>query len=346
MTYKVILALDLDSALLDFNIDWSEYTYRCKEVFNGKLTNISPHLTVGENGHVEWTWVFKDQKEAMWWMQYGNYYIDVYWRGKRVATEIRLREPQEYDWGHFITPDYDLKLGHRDAGFIADQAKYDQLTKIQAIINLPVTKGKNDKKPTHTIEQKITNGIEKSGMQWVKRYPNNNDLSILKEPFKTGVIAFVSAMKSAGISVSITVVYRPAERTYLMYCSTMIKRGRMSPLNVPKSDSYPNVPYIPIDWAHMTNGKPNEQAARQAAVAMANAYGVGSNKIALPGRSNHIGKNAVDMSISNYIGKRLSDIGGKIHAISSFSDLVKVGATYGVIWFGPKDPPHWSKTGR
>ena len=155
MSYQVILSIDLDSPLLDFNLNWSEYTYRCKEVFNGRLTNLSPHLPVGKNGHVDWAWNFKDVAEAQWWMQYGDYYIDVYWKKKRVATEIRLREPQEHQWHDIGIPDYDLPSGHRDAGFKSDKAKFDKLTKIKVALKLLVTVANNDKKPKHTVTQKV-----------------------------------------------------------------------------------------------------------------------------------------------------------------------------------------------
>ena len=369
MSYKVEFVLDLDdsySSVLFDRKNWKDYTFRFKEVFGGKLTNISGHIPVGEYGHIKWVWNFKDESEAKWWMTYGDYYVDVYWKKKRIATEIRLREPQMGHW-YSDAPNYDLRDGYQDANFKADKAKFDKLTSIKVALKLattPATSAKQGNKAANsgkqqtasdaTKTQKLSNGVTKSGPDWVKLYPNNNDLNILKEPFRTGAKQFINSMKNAGISVSIGVVYRPAERTYLMYYAKQIKDG-MSPLNVPRSDTFTirdtgqKIPYIPIDWAHMENGKPNEKAAKAAATAMVNAYKIGSNPAAPPGKSTHIGRQAIDMTITNFSGKSVKEAKGNPIKVSSFNDLVRIGATYGVIHFNvpnKSDPPHWSQTGR
>ena len=45
MSYKVIFSLDLDSSLpMFFDVHWKDYTFRFKEVFGGRLTQISGHI--------------------------------------------------------------------------------------------------------------------------------------------------------------------------------------------------------------------------------------------------------------------------------------------------------------
>lgn len=36
----------------------------------------------------------------------------------------------------------------------------------------------------------------------------------------------------------------------------------------------------------------------------------------------------------------------KLQKINNWSALTELGKKYGVIWFGSKDAPHWSHTGR
>lgn len=158
MSYTVVLSLDLDSPLTDFNLKWEEYSYRLKTVFNDKLIKISNHVPLGKNGHVELPLQFDNEKIAMQAMHLCDFYIDVYWKEKRIATEIRLREPQEYRWFHTGMPDYDLKDGHRDANFKADNAKFDKQTKINTAVRLATTSGNNNQNPSHTITQNIDQG--------------------------------------------------------------------------------------------------------------------------------------------------------------------------------------------
>ncbi|MNU04360.1 hypothetical protein D3C72_2487410 [compost metagenome] len=54
---------------------------------------------------------------------------------------------------------------------------------------------------------------------------------------------------------------------------------------------------------------------------------------------------AVDMKISNYIGKVVT-IDGESTKITSWSTLTQLGKKHSVIWYGSKDAPHWSHTGR
>ena len=167
MSYKVEFVLDLDdsySSVLFDRKNWKDYTFRFKEVFGGKLTNISGHIPVGEYGHIKWVWNFKDESEAKWWMTYGDYYVDVYWKKKRIATEIRLREPQMGHW-YSDAPNYDLRDGYQDANFKADKAKFDKLTSIKVALKLattPATSAKQGNKAANSGKQQTASDATKT----------------------------------------------------------------------------------------------------------------------------------------------------------------------------------------
>lgn len=184
-------------------------------------------------------------------------------------------------------------------------------------------------------------GKEKSGMAWVSRFPTSTSLEDLKEPFKSSAKEFVEALRSAGITVRVNATYRPTERSYLMYYSAAIARGEICPTKVPAW------PGVSIDWAHLcSDGSANIAAAKSAAKAMKGAYAIGSNPVGEPGKSNHNKKQAMDISLCNYAGKKITNGDGEIVKLSNWSDVKKLGATYGVYWFGVNDRPHWSWNGR
>ena len=76
-------------------------------------------------------------------------------------------------------------------------------------------------------------------------------------------------------------------------------------------------------------------------------YGIGSNPVTKPGRSNHNPKKAlaVDMKITNFNNKKLK-YNGKIKLVERFNDLVIVGNEFNIYWFGSGDKPHWSNNGK
>ena len=98
---------------------------------------------------------------------------------------------------------------------------------------------------------------------------------------------------------------------------------------------------VDIDWTH--NG--NKSKAINAAKAMHASYGIGSNPVGKPSNSNHNVGLAVDMTVSNYVGKTIH-LNGSKYKISGFNDLVVAGKEVSVIWYGSKDKPHWSQNGR
>jgi hypothetical protein len=194
----------------------------------------------------------------------------------------------------------------------------------------------------HPVTVLSTPTLEPSGAQWYSRFMGSNKLEDLNEKFRPGATAFVAAMRAAKIQVTISVTYRPIERSYLMYHAFTIAKGG-SPVGV---EAWPGVK---IDWAHRgADGKPDLAAAKQAAIDMCKKYGLKLNsakqKVGKPKQSRHNAKAAIDMKISGHIGATVVDNTGAKIKIKDFKTLVTVGKTYGVKYY-PAEDMHWSDTG-
>lgn len=195
----------------------------------------------------------------------------------------------------------------------------------------------------HPVTLVSTPTLELSGKQWCARFPGSSSLDSLEEGFRAKAKAFIAALKAAGVGVSINAAHRPTERSYLMYYAWRICKGD----DVTKIPPYPGVP---IDWAHRdAKGNANPAAAKKAAEAMCKGYGLKpyspKQLVGKPGKSNHNKRLAVDISLSNYVGKTVVDNTGEKVKVKAFSTLVAIGETYGVLYF-PKENMHWSHNGR
>jgi hypothetical protein len=188
-------------------------------------------------------------------------------------------------------------------------------------------------------------GCELSGAQWVRRFPADNNVSALNQPFRGDVERFISALQRAGASVHIETVYRPDQRAYLMHYSWMVAHGTDA-RTVPR---YKNNT-VNICWAHYTaTGVYDSRASRAAAQAMVSGYGI-VYRPAYPG-SNHSSRLAIDMSISWSGTLVVVDGHGQVVRITTAprsgagnAQLWRVGASYGVIKL-VGDAPHWSANG-
>lgn len=194
----------------------------------------------------------------------------------------------------------------------------------------------------HPITVLSSPQLEFSGPKWCARFPGKDTLADLNPAFRPKATRFIAALKAASIQVKVNAVFRPVERSYLMYWAFMICRGT-SPTDVPP---YPNVN---IDWAHRgPDGNPDLAAAKQAAEAMCKGYGLKphskSQQVGRPGRSRHNHGAAVDMNIDGYVGKTVKDANGDDVKVLGFGTLKDIGITYGVIYY-PKENMHWSDTG-
>ena len=74
---------------------------------------------------------------------------------------------------------------------------------------------------------------EASGRSWVSRFPGSDLTSGLSGTFRQDVTDFISAMRRAGITVTVFATRRPPERAYLMHYSWLIEKGKIDPADVP-----------------------------------------------------------------------------------------------------------------
>ena len=199
---------------------------------------------------------------------------------------------------------------------------------------------RTDKK--HPITVVSTPALEVSGPIWCGRFKGDNTIDALAPAFRENVKKFLQALKEGGVTVRINAVYRPVERSYLMYWAFRICRGA----DVTKIPPWPGVN---IDWAHRgPNGDPDIAKAKAAAKQMCQGYGIrpesADQKVGQPGKSNHNRRLAIDMTPSNYEGKFVNDASGNRIKVTSFKTLDSIGATYGVLFY-KLEKMHWSSNG-
>lgn len=182
-----------------------------------------------------------------------------------------------------------------------------------------------------------------SGPQWVNKFPGSRNPADCVQPFRSGLMSFLSALKDANISVGISATFRPPERAYLMHWSWRIAKNEVL------AQSVPPMAGVAIDWVHRdAAGQPDDPKSRSAASQMVAGYGI----VARPAlTSRHTQGRAIDMDISWQGNVRVKNMDGSIRDIASpprdgtNADLQQVGATYGVIKATFDDPPHWSDDG-
>jgi uncharacterized Zn-binding protein involved in type VI secretion len=181
-----------------------------------------------------------------------------------------------------------------------------------------------------------------SGTSWISEFPNSSNTSTLADGFRQSAEHFISALQSAGASVSIDTTLRPPERAYLMHYAWQIANNGLNPATVPSMQG------VDIDWVHRNaNGTANLATSRSEAQAMVNGYGI----VYQPAlNSRHTEGNAIDMTISWTGNLNTVDANGAKVPINtsprtgSNAQLIQVGSSYGIIKL-VSDPPHWSNDG-
>jgi hypothetical protein len=178
-----------------------------------------------------------------------------------------------------------------------------------------------------------------SGQYWIawqKRYfPNSIKTSDLKGQFRTGVEAFIKALRAAGATVTINETYRSKQAHYLFRWSYKIAKGTARPKDPPPFTG------IHIQWDH---GKSSSSV--RGAQEMVNGFGL----VHEPGvTTRHFDGRAIDMTITWSKPLRLQRADGNFVNVPSIAAkfntvLHDVGATYGVKKL-KKDGPHWSEDG-
>jgi LysM repeat protein len=186
--------------------------------------------------------------------------------------------------------------------------------------------------------------LELSGRKWCARFPGSASLDSLNAQFRPKASAFIAALQGAGATVRINAALRPNERSYLMHSAFNIAKGAIGPENV---QPYRNVN---IDWVHRNDaGDIDLQGSKKAAQQMCEGYGINpfskKQKVARPATSRHNFGAAVDLNIQNFAGKKIKDASGDEIDVKSFDDLIRIGTSYGVIYFSGENM-HWSDNGR
>jgi hypothetical protein len=182
-----------------------------------------------------------------------------------------------------------------------------------------------------------------SGPQWVNQFPSSSSTDDLKEPFRSNVIRFLAALRTAGAAVTISATLRPPERAYLMHYSFCIAREGLDPAAVPAMTA------VGIQWVHTdVSGNPDLAASRSAAQQMVQAYDVVFKPVLT---SRHTEGNAIDMDISWQGNLTITNAGGNPITITTTprtgagnAALQGVGASYSIRKLAT-DAPHWSTDG-
>lgn len=171
---------------------------------------------------------------------------------------------------------------------------------------------------------------ERSGSQWVSKFPGSSSLEDLSPDFRPKVKKFFDAIRAAGGTVVVNATYRPRKRAYLMHYSLRIAKGQI------KAEAVPSMDGVDIEWVHES-----DEASVKAAKAMVKGY-----RIVYPPAliSRHTERGAIDMTVTGVIGKKMNGADGKEVEVKTESDLHAVGKKYGVIKL-LDDEPHWSDDG-
>ncbi|HEY4294622.1 MAG TPA: hypothetical protein VGM71_16530, partial [Luteibacter sp.] len=178
--------------------------------------------------------------------------------------------------------------------------------------------------------------LVKSGSHWHPCFPTSTSLDDLISPFRENVKDFVAVLEEGGAKVSVAATLRPPERAYLMHYAHKVAGG-FDPSDVPLREG------VKIDWAHEdSNGNVDLAASRSAAQDMVRIYAI---RYPPSLTSRHTEGRAIDMSISNYVGRSFRKKNGEAAIIPDQNALAELGDSYGVIKLRT-DPPHWSDDGR
>lgn len=194
---------------------------------------------------------------------------------------------------------------------------------------------------TITALNNLLPGARLSGADWwhanQARFPNSDNISDLRPPFRDRAARFVNAVRRAGATVTISSTRRNRHRAYLMHYCWQIGRNGMNAADVPLR------PECPIKWDHG-----DAAASKKAAKEMIALFGL-AHIASL--NSRHIRGDAIDMKITWDGNLAIKDAHGNRRNLNAprngqdNQELHDIGASYGVKKLR-RDPPHWSSDGR
>lgn len=180
-----------------------------------------------------------------------------------------------------------------------------------------------------------------SGAAWWRanqaKYPNSRRLEDLDGQFRDNCRNFISALRTAGATVSIGSTRRNKIRAHLMHYSWKVAKGQM------RASAVPAIAGLGIIWDHG-----DDKASAKAAQEMVDLFHM-AHIASLT--SNHISGKAIDMTISWNGTLNIARAGQRDSAQIRMGprsgnnvELQRVGDTYGVKKLRT-DPPHWSING-
>ena len=205
-----------------------------------------------------------------------------------------------------------------------------------------------------------------SGEHWKttadEKWSNSIKIDDLESTFKEKVRKFKKMLEDNKVTIHIASTKRPPERAYLMHYSNEIRKGNVSPSDVPSKDG------VNIKWDHGDLTK-----SKNAADELRKAFGVGTHA-ALTSR--HTEGKAIDMKLDfseneneeeKHVLKYTLEEGGEItreilwdanearygekaknKSITNIEDreLSKAGADFGLYRKIDSDVVHWSSDGK
>ena len=203
---------------------------------------------------------------------------------------------------------------------------------------------------------RCTRPDELSGRSWVSQFPGSDLVSDLSGTFRQDVTDFISAMRRAGITVTVFGTRRPPERAYLMHYSWLIEKGKIDPADVRPFAPRPGQAPVRICWQHTdSRGAEDKAASVKAAKEMVSGYQISPSLAVAPALSSlHTRGLAIDMTMTwSKASVTIADRRGHRVRISTTPHsglnrrLIAVGARYGVIHYlsAAADPVHWSVSG-
>ncbi|MFK7928109.1 MAG: SH3 domain-containing protein [Myxococcota bacterium] len=194
-------------------------------------------------------------------------------------------------------------------------------------------------------EEQATGGGGLSGANWydianANGWANSTDFDDLSSDFGPKAKTFVDGLRASGASVQVTSGLRHPKRAILMHFAWHVAKGTKS---TDAANAHCAANGIDIEWNHG-----NARASRAAAQELVNRFGLVRSASLT---SNHMGGDAIDMKITNVparltVDGRSFQAGPQGNGVLDEAKVDHIGRELGVIWYGPGDYVHWSKTGR
>ncbi len=188
-----------------------------------------------------------------------------------------------------------------------------------------------------------SNAKNLSGKAWFSanqsKYPNSKAIADLDGSFKSKVIKFQKALKTAGVKIKVSSTLRNKRRAAIMHWAFKVAKGKTKPKDVPK------IAGVDINFDH---GDDKVSISKAKEMVGPNGFNI---KYQPSLTSLHIAGKAIDWTLSWSGELTIKNAKGEDVVIKSSpkdganTELHSVGKSYGVIKL-LKDKPHWSINGK